>query len=242
MNMSWEDLAEQVLFKPPLAMASTSYRHRDYEAAADKARPPHVRADDRTWVARYTRNADAEAPAGGASSTVRDLAEWIRLQLGSGTYAGRAIVDAAALEATHVPQNTVSRPAPPPGGRTRFYGMGWNVSYDDKARLQLSHAGAFNLGAATNVALLPGEQLGIVVLTNGRPEGISDAISSGFFDIAQNGNPPTVDWLGFFGGIYRKLDESEKPETDYSKAPAQVVPARANSAYVARTPTPTTVR
>lgn len=228
MTMSWEDLADEVLFTP-LGMTSTSYRHRDYEAAPDRARL-HVRADDRTWVARYTRDADAEAPAGGASSTVRDLAEWIRLQLGSGTYAGKQIVDAAALQATHVPQNTTGTPSTP-GGRTHFYGMGWNVSYDDRARLQISHAGAFNLGAATTVSLLPGEQLGIVVLTNGRPEGTPDAICSAFFDIAQNGNA-TVDWLGFFGGLYGKLDASEKPEVDWSQAPAQVTPARANSAYV----------
>ncbi|QGF22823.1 serine hydrolase [Raineyella fluvialis] len=228
MGMSWEDLASKALFTP-LGMTSTSYRHRDYEAAPDKARP-HVRADDKSWVARYTRDADAEAPAGGASSSVRDLAEWIRLQLGSGSYAGKQVVDADALAQTHVPQNVTGAPATP-GGRTHFYAMGWNVSYDDKARLQLSHAGAFNLGAATSVSLLPGEQLGIVVLTNGRPEGIPDAISSGFFDIAQNGKA-TVDWLGFFGGLYGKLDASEKPEVDYSQAPATATPARANSAYV----------
>ena len=139
-------------------------------------------------------------------------------------------MDAAALQATHVPATVTGQPAAP-GGRTHFYGMGWNVSYDDRARLQLGHAGAFHLGAATAVALLPGEQLGIVVLTNGRPEGIPDAISSGFLDIAQNGNA-TVDWLGFFGGLYSRLDESEKPEVDYSQAPAQVAPARANNAYV----------
>ncbi|WOP18656.1 serine hydrolase [Raineyella sp. LH-20] len=228
MGTSWEDLADRVLFTP-LGMTSTSYRHSAYEAAADKARL-HVRADDRTWVARYTRDADAEAPAGGASSTVRDLAAWIRLQLGGGTYAGTPIVDAAALQATHVPQNVTGQPAAP-GGRTHFYGMGWNVSYDDKAHLQLSHAGAFYLGAATSVALLPGEHLGIVVLTNGHPEGIPDAISSGFFDIAQNGNV-TVDWLGFFAGLYAGMAESEKPAVDYSRPPAQVAPARANSAYV----------
>ncbi|WP_369045437.1 serine hydrolase [Sinomonas sp. P10A9] len=226
MKMPWEDLADQVLFKP-LKMNSTSYRHRDYLNAADKALI-HVR-DGQGWVAKYARDADAEAPAGGASSSVRDLAEWIRLQLAAGSYGGQTVVDPEALAATHVPQ-IVSGPPSGPAARTRFYGMGWNVSYDDHARVQLGHSGAFNLGAATAVALLPGEQLGIVVLTNGRPEGIPEAISAGFLDVAQNGDP-TVDWLSFTGGVFRAMDESEKPAVDYSKPPAQSAPARANTAY-----------
>ena len=63
----------------------------------------------------------------------------------------------------------------------------------------LGHSGAFNLGAATAVSLLPGEQLGIVALTNGRPQGIPEAICAAFLDTAQNG-APTVDWIGFTAG------------------------------------------
>ena len=73
MGMPWEDLAEEILFKP-LGMASSSYRHADYEKAANKALI-HVPVGNRTWEAKYARNADAEAPAGGASSSVRDLAQ-----------------------------------------------------------------------------------------------------------------------------------------------------------------------
>ena len=43
-------------------------------------------------------------------------------------------------------------PPATPAARTRFYGLGWNVTYDDQARLQLGHSGAFNLGAATVVS------------------------------------------------------------------------------------------
>ena len=56
------------------------------------------------------------------------------------------------------------RPVVPPATpetRTGFYGLGWNVSYDDRGRVQIGHSGAFNLGAATSVLMLPGEELGI---------------------------------------------------------------------------------
>jgi CubicO group peptidase (beta-lactamase class C family) len=227
MNMPWADLAEEVLFKP-LGMTSTSYRHADYQKASNRALI-HVPAGNKTWVAKYTRDADAEAPAGGASSSVHDLARWIRLQLANGSFEGKEVIAPDALGVTHVP-HAVSGPPPTAAARTRFYGLGWNVSYDDHARLSLGHSGAFNLGAATAVSLLPGEQLGIVALTNGRPQGIPEAICAAFLDTAQNG-APTVDWFGFTAGVFQQIDESEKPKVDYSQAPAQAKPARGNDFY-----------
>ncbi|MDQ0823587.1 CubicO group peptidase (beta-lactamase class C family) [Arthrobacter sp. V1I7] len=227
MKMSWEDLADEILFKP-LNMTDSSYRHADYQKAPNRALI-HVPAGDRTWVAKYNRDADAEAPAGGASSSVRDLARWLRLQLASGSYDGKQVIAAEALGVTHVP-HAVSGPPATPGARTRFYGLGWNVSYDDHARLQLGHSGAFNLGTATAVSMLPGEQLGIVVLTNGWPQGIPEAICAGFLDVAQNGEP-TVDWLSFTAGVFQQIHESEKPKVDYSKTPDRTQPARTNTFY-----------
>jgi CubicO group peptidase (beta-lactamase class C family) len=227
MKTSWEDLADEILFRP-LGMSASSYRYSDYEKASDKA-ILHVPLGNKEWAARYRRDADSEAPAGGASSSVRDLAQWLRLQLGGGSYEGKPVIDPAALQTTHVP-HAVSGPAAAPAARSRFYGLGWNVSYDDQARVQLGHSGAFSLGAATAVLMLPGEQLAIVALTNGRPQGIPEAIAAGFLDTAQHGSP-TVDWLAFTEGAFKQLDESEKPEVDYTKVPSSPSPARTNSAY-----------
>jgi CubicO group peptidase (beta-lactamase class C family) len=227
MKLSWEDLAGEILFRP-LGMTSSSYRHSDYENAADRA-SIHVPLGNKEWAARYLRDADSEAPAGGASSSVRDLAQWLRLQLGNGSYQGKLVIDPAALQATRVPQ-AVSVPASAPAARSRFYGLGWNVSYDDQARVQLGHSGAFNLGTATAVATLPGEQLAIVALTNGRPQGIPEAITSGFLDTAQHGSP-TVDWLTFTADVFKRIDESEKPKVDYTRVPSTPSPAKASTAY-----------
>jgi CubicO group peptidase (beta-lactamase class C family) len=224
----WEDLAEQVLFDP-LGMTATSYRHSDYENAASKA-VIHVPTGKRTWAARYTRDADAEAPAGGASSSVRDLAQWIRLQLGNGVYAGSQLINPAALQVTHVP-HSVSNPPATPQARAGFYGLGWNVSYDDQGRVMLGHSGAFNLGAATAVQMLPVEQLGIVALTNGHPQGIPEAITNGFFDIATQG-APTVDWLTFIAGIFQQIEQADAPEADWTQPPTEPALARPLGAYV----------
>lgn len=224
---SWEKLSEDLLYKPA-GMDATSSRFSDYENAENKA-VTHVRAADGTWEAKYVRDPDAQSPAGGASSTVRDMSLWLRLQLADGKLGGDRIIAADPLERTHLPE-VVSQPPPAPAGRAGFYGLGWNVSYDDLGRLRLSHSGAFALGAHTNVTMLPGEQLGIVVLTNGEPIGLADAIAADFIDTAQHGMP-TTDWLALIGKVYAQTDAAERSPTDYTEPPGDAADPRADSAY-----------
>ncbi|WP_330292703.1 serine hydrolase [Streptomyces sp. NBC_00576] len=223
---NWENLSADKLYRP-LGMDSTSSSFTDYEKAKNKA-VTHVKQGS-TWRAEFVRDADAQSPAGGASSTVRDMAKWLRLQLGNGKFEGRQVIDGDALDETHLP-HIVSEPPHAPAGRTGFYGLGWNVSYDDQGRLKLGHSGAFAMGAATNVTLLPSENLGIVVLTNGEPIGVPEAIATTFLDTAQTGGP-TVDWLTFIGPIIQQAAEGDHSETDYTKPPPRSAPAGADGAY-----------
>ncbi|HUU67400.1 MAG TPA: serine hydrolase [Methyloceanibacter sp.] len=224
---SWEELAETALFKPA-GMTTASYRHADYLAHKDRAHI-HARLADGTWAAKYDRVPDAEAPAGGASASLNDMLRFLRLQLGDGTLDGTEIVDADALAPAHVPQMI---PGPPrsPAARAGFYGFGWNVGYDDEGRARISHSGAFELGAATYIAFLPGEDLGIVVLTNGTPIGVAEAVGAAFLDVAQNGKQ-TVDWVGFLGGIFDQMRAAEAPEVDYTDVPVSPKPAQDLAAY-----------
>jgi CubicO group peptidase (beta-lactamase class C family) len=227
-KQSWDALAQDNLFGP-LGMTESSYQHSVYESRTDKALI-HVRVGgptSTTWQAKYVRDADAEAPAGGLSSSVRDMAQFIRLQLGAGKVDGKQVIDPAALQATRVPHN-VLHAAEQPGARTQFYGLGWNVSYDDQGRLKLDHSGAFALGAATSVALLPVEQLGIVTLTNGEPLGVPEGINNAFFDAAQHGKP-TVDWLAYFAKAFAASEAH--PPNPYDTPPAQPKPPQALTAY-----------
>jgi hypothetical protein len=157
------------------------------------------------------------------------MTQWIRLQLGGGRLGGKQIIDPTALARTYVPEIVFSPPAVV-GGHTGFYGLGWNVGYDDQGRLRLSHSGAFALGAATTVTLLPSEGLGIVVLTNSSPIGLPEALSADFLDYAQYGKV-SVDWLGFAGGAFEAMNAAGHSKTDYSRPPANAAPTRSLSAY-----------
>ena len=156
------------------------------------------------------------------------MARWLRLQLSGGTLDGKRVIPADTLARTHLPE--IVAQAETPQGTPQFYGLGWNVGYDQAGRLRLSHSGAFDLGANSNVTLLPLEQLGIVVLTNGAPVGLADAVALDFFDTAEHGRP-TTDWLALTASLYAQAENANRSRTDYAHPPAGARPARDAGAY-----------
>jgi CubicO group peptidase (beta-lactamase class C family) len=226
-GLKWEDACEEKLYNP-LGMNSTSSRYADFLARPNKALG-HVLIGGK-WVHKYKRDPDPESPAGGVSSSVNDLAKWMELQLAEGKFEGNQIVDRDALAETHHPQMLTG--FNPPTGSPTFYGLGWNVSYDEHGRLRLNHSGAFALGAGTHVNLIPSEELGIVVLTNAYPIGEAEALGFTFMDLALYGKA-TRDWMALFRKIFSDPAEiGTFLGVDYSKPPVSASPPLANTAYI----------
>ena len=140
-NMTWEDASELKLYAP-LGMNSTSSRYTDFTARTNKALG-HVKENGK-WVQKYKRDPDPESPAGGVSSSVNDLAKWMRLQLADGQFGGKPLVDEKALSVAHSPQMLTG--FSPLNGLPTFYGLGWNVNYDTEGRLRLGTRGHLSLG------------------------------------------------------------------------------------------------
>ena len=49
------------------------------------------------WEAKLKRDATAQAPAGGVSSSARDLSNWMRLELANGKFDGKQLIGEAHL-------------------------------------------------------------------------------------------------------------------------------------------------
>ncbi len=197
---SWEDLSDEVLYGP-LGMKSTSSRFADYEKRPDKA-VGHIFIDNH-YEPLYKRDPDAQSPAGGASSSVNDMTRWLAMMLADGKVGDKQVIAGKALLPVMTPQ-IVSSPPAEPAMRSGFYGYGMNISATSAARMQFAHAGAFELGAATNFLLLPSADVGIVVLTNGTPAGIPDALSAEFADLVQFGEI-REDWQGLYKQAYAPM-------------------------------------
>jgi CubicO group peptidase (beta-lactamase class C family) len=227
-GQAWEDAADSVLYQPA-GMTRTSSRFDDF-INADNHAAGHVEIDG-AWVPKYVRDADAQSPAGGVSSTATDMARWLRLQLGGGTLDGTEIIPADALAETHRVQVIRTTVNDPSVDRAGFYGLGWNVSYDDHGAVQLSHSGAFGLGTGTAVYMYPAEGLGIAVLTNGAANGVAESIALGFLDVARLGSVQN-DYVAIFGPIFAAdMLPGYVTDVDYSTPPADALPPMDLSSY-----------
>jgi CubicO group peptidase (beta-lactamase class C family) len=226
-GMSWEDLSAEKLYKP-LGMNSTSSRYADFIAHPNHA-PLHVLVDGK-WIQKYKRDPDAQSPAGGVSSSVNDMAQWMRLRLANGRLDGKQIVAEEPLTETQHPQMLTG--FSPFTGLPGFYGLGINVGYDERGRLHLGHSGAFDMGAATTFTMVPNEQLGIVVLTNSYPKGVAEGLSATFIEWALS-NKQSQDWIAQYRKVFADpATTGLNKQFDYSKVAAAPTPALPQSAYI----------
>jgi CubicO group peptidase (beta-lactamase class C family) len=223
---SWEDLADEALFRP-LGMASTSFRFADYSARPDRT-VGHIHVDGR-YEPLYVRDADPEAPAGGASSSVNDMTRWLTMVLANGSNEGKQIVDPKALLPALTPQIVANR-ATEPAMRSGFYGYGFNVGSTSAARMELSHSGAFELGSGTNFVILPSADVAIVALTNATPSGVPEALTAEFADLVQFGEVREY-WYKLYSDIFKQMEQPTGSLVG-QKPPANPAPSAPLASYV----------
>ena len=224
LNTTWEDLIVARVFEP-LGMTASSARHADYLAAENRAAIHAIENGEAR--ARYDRDPDGQAPAGGVSSSARDLSKWLTLLINRGSFEGRQIIDGDALGETFRPQITSGTSHE--DGRAEFYGLGWIVNYDTNGLIRLSHSGAFFTGARSVVSFLPGEEVGIIVLANAFPTGLPEAVTNSFFDILLQGEPRR-EWLPLFEGLFQQMLDAEAGY-DFSTPPDTGSPGLSALAY-----------
>jgi Domain of unknown function (DUF3471) len=93
--------------------------------------------------------------------------------------------------------------------------------------LQISHSGAFFLGAATTVYAIPDEHLGILVLSNSLPIGLPETICLTFLDLVHYGKPQH-DYLPLFGNLLgQMIAQTQDASPNYAAAPMPQSPSPA---------------
>jgi CubicO group peptidase (beta-lactamase class C family) len=222
----WEELSDEAVYRP-LGMTSTSSRFADYEARPNRALA-HVKTPT-GYQPLFTRNPDAQSPAGGVSSSINDMARWLMMVLGNGTYNGVRIASQEALLPAVTPE-VISVPPGNPGARASFYGYGFNVSVTAAGRTQFSHSGAFALGVGSAFAALPSANVGIIALTNAAPIGVPETLAAEFMDLVQFGEI-REDWAALY---HQAFDSMDKPEGSLvgRQPPAKPAPAKPLDTYV----------
>jgi CubicO group peptidase (beta-lactamase class C family) len=194
-GVDWATLSERTLYAP-LGMKSTSSRFVDFMQRTNRA-TPHVLKDG-SYQALYQRQPDEQSPAGGVSSSVNDVAQWMTLLLQNGSYKGRTVYTAEAMQPAITGQIVNGPPSTDPAVRPNHYGYGFNVGTSSGGRVKLSHSGAFMLGAGTAFTVIPAAGVAIITLTNSAPVGAAEALNITFEELVETGKV-SEDWIEVFG-------------------------------------------
>jgi CubicO group peptidase (beta-lactamase class C family) len=192
---SWEAFARERILEP-LGMQRSNFSTVLTEQDPDHGTPYMFMKGELQKVPFNQQDGEKAplGPAGGICSCVTDLGKWLLLQLGGGETGGQRLISANSLAQMHKPHIFEDEPL----RQKRFgldflsYGLGWSLcSY--KGQVLVSHAGHL-AGFSSFVAMLPRQNLGIAVLTNGDGyyNSIPETVSLTLFDRLLGFEP--TDW------------------------------------------------
>ena len=193
-----------------VGMAGTRY-NADHLKPGDKAAVGHAKFDftDLRPVAPLTWSNNAGA--GGIYSSVHDLAKWMNVQLAEGKLAdGTPLFSEKTQQQMwqmQIPQ-VVPKPSVPEleAARPNFagYGEGWSLS-DYRGQKLVWHTGGWP-GQVSRLTLVPGQDLGVVVLTNQESGAAFNAITMSVLDAMLGA--PSHDWVAAYAASVAKAQDN----------------------------------
>jgi CubicO group peptidase (beta-lactamase class C family) len=177
-GLSWHEFVAKRILEP-LEMKSTTTNRAS--VAADRVASRHRMYDGNLAPLRTRIYETNTAPAGAIHSTVGDMAGWLRFHLQEGKLNGRRLISESAMREMHAMQQSIPVKWRPDATvyESRFVGagLGWYVS-EYRGRKVVQHGG----GWGAEMALIPEENLGVVVLSNRDWNGMVWMLIADMFD------------------------------------------------------------
>jgi CubicO group peptidase (beta-lactamase class C family) len=179
-------------------------KHSSYSAEAIKAAPNHAEGY------RYARNGSVEVPfdqwfpydfggAGDINSNIEDMAPWVRLQLGNGSFEGKPIISPENLAVTRTPKVAINDKI--------SYALGWVIAQTPNGNIVWHNGGTNGFGAYVGLEL--DKHIGVIVLTNQGNVGFPDAVGPWIFDQLL-GNAPVDHVAETLKQLKKRFAEAEK--------------------------------
>jgi CubicO group peptidase (beta-lactamase class C family) len=162
-GQQWENWIQDSIINP-LEMHATMMLTTGMESASNIATPYTTSYTNTLKKVPYD-NWNNLAPAASIVSNVKDLSNWLFMQLDSGRLNGKRILPWSTIQKTRDVQIiTNSRKSSVYPMHFRGYGLGLNVA-DYNGKQVYWHTGGAG-GMVSNVCFIPEENLGIAILTN----------------------------------------------------------------------------
>lgn len=164
-NSTWEKVMTE-RFLRPLGMKASRLSIREMKQAEDYSLGYEYNLETKKTRQLPMRDLTNIAPAGSINSTARDMAQWLRLLLGGGVFEGQRFVSEKGFAQLF---SKITNIAPDVD-----YGMGW-ITLDWNNHKVALHDGGID-GFNAEVALMPDQKLGLVILTNASQSRLMGAV------------------------------------------------------------------
>lgn len=174
-GQSWEAYTGAHIFEP-LGMTTASFGPHGLEHAPNRALPYRHDLISGEVPVPWNRlqYLEALAPGGGIDANIDEMAHYALLQLGDGTISERRLVSAEMMTELQRPEIAVGADRPEAARiQDLHYALGWFTG-DVRGTHLVYHNGA-NPGYRASIFLVPSSRAGVVILTNGESNAITEA-------------------------------------------------------------------
>jgi YD repeat-containing protein len=181
---SWEDTVRERILAP-LGMAGTNFSLKDSQSSPDFAQPYRKGNDVKAEVKRMPFDEQcpdrcAVGPAGEINSSVADMSRYVLFHLSNGKLAGKPLLSENNSIQMQIPQMVLQFTPSYKEESEVSYGMGFFIS-QYRGHKRVEHGGNLD-GFSAELAFLPNDGIGVIVLTNLDGTGLPNAIAYNVFD------------------------------------------------------------
>lgn len=209
-DTSWDDYIIEHFFKP-LGMHESNVSINQFKKDGNIASPHHVDFETGETIVIPYINWDNIAAAGGINSNVKELCQWIKLQLNNGKTDDQQIISEKSIwemrKSHTIMQISQNQAKLWDSKHFHTYGLGWDL-FDYHGHKIVNHGGGAD-GMISKLVLVPEENLGFVILTNSinyLPTALMYKILDNYFGIDKD------DWSNLFLTYYKQRLERKKQE------------------------------
>jgi CubicO group peptidase (beta-lactamase class C family) len=194
-DTNWHSYVKHNFFEP-LGMTRSNTSIKEMKALGNNAWPHRLLNGNVVAHSDYY-SIETVAPAGAINSNVKDMAQWIRLQLNKGKFGERRIF--SERQSNEMWSNNMFV-------GNNNYGLGWFIAYNNGKRV-LNHGGGMP-GMISDVTIIPEEKLGLVILSN-YETGMVNAIRNYIMDLMMNVEPKDYNKM-MLDNWSRRMENFEK--------------------------------
>jgi CubicO group peptidase (beta-lactamase class C family) len=180
----WEDTIRELILTP-LGMNGTKFSLKDSQNSSDFAQPYRKGNDVMADVRRMPFDEQcpdrcAIGPAGEINSSVADMSRFMLFHLNKGKLSGKALLSENNALQMQTPQMVLRGTPDYKEESENTYGMGFFIS-QYRGHKRVEHGGNLD-GFSAELAFLPNDGIGVIVLTNLDGTGLPNAIAYNVFD------------------------------------------------------------